>query len=910
VRMIRLKRDKHSLKFDVFPFILLFSFLFLLPCRSIATPIFYTNASSIFNKITITIQDAQTDEAIIGANIYTEDFSFTATTDFDGQAILEGLTYREEVVITYIGYKSLKLPMYQIRRMKGLIKMEVDAVELEGVEVIGRRDDKIEDIPYQIDKIASKEIAFSNAQTSADLLEKSGGLFVQKSQMGGGSPIIRGFEANRVLLVIDGVRMNNAIYRSGHLQNAITVDPAMLEQVEVIYGPGSLIYGSDALGGVVHYRTKDPKLAEPDDKTQVSEANAYVRYAYANGEKAIHVDFNQGAKKWGSFSSFSYVDYDNLIAGGVRPEAYPKFGLQQNYGTLLDDNSIGERRENIANPNKQWGTQYTQIDFLQKIKFQASKDLSFVANLQYSSSSNVPRYDNLVDTLGSAQELKWIDWYYGPQQRILTSLKTSINNKSFFDKGTIIAAFQRIDEDQYQRKWGKTWRNATETDVYVFSVTADFDKFIDEQQNITLSYGVDWNKNIVDSWAYDKNVRNQDILLEGSDIITRYPSAGSTMDSYGAYTNLKWKSDNKRLSAEGGLRYSYVKLGAKFGKTDPIVWPQNYIDGIFLKNGALTYGGGMTYKTENKWQFRALAGTAFRSPNIDDFAKIREKNGFVTVPNPNLTPEKAFTVEGTISKEFGGIEIDQQIRKSTGVSLKLSATVFNTQLRDALIRKNFVLPDGSNTLIKDNELLEIQANVNAENAQVYGVSGNMSFNIADKWKLESNINLTKGKSEFKDNIEGVLIDTIVPFAHIPPLYGRTSLSYQADKFKLAAVVRYNGRKRPNDYSISSVRITNLSTLEFEREGTSDNLEYSPYGYIDANGDPCVATGSRGESLCSEGYAGSLAWMTYNFYGDYQLNERFSINFAVENILDLHYRPFSSGVSAAGRNFIFGIRGKF
>ena len=908
--MIRLNRDKHSLKFGVLPFILLFSVLFLLPCRSIATPVFHTNTSLIFNKITITIQDAQTNEAIIGANIYTEDYTFSTTTDFDGKAVLEGLTYREELTISYIGYKPLKLPMYQIRRMKGLIKMEIDAVELEGVEVVGRRDDKIEDIPYQIDKIASKEIAFSNAQTAADLLEKSGGLFVQKSQMGGGSPIIRGFEANRVLLVIDGVRMNNAIYRSGHLQNAITVDPAMLEQAEVIYGPGSLTYGSDALGGVVHYRTKDPKLAGPKDKTQVSEANAYVRYAYANGEKAVHVDFNQGAKKWGSFSSFSFVDYDNLIAGGVRPEAYPKFGLQQNYGTLLDDNSIGERRGNKANPNKQWGTQYAQIDFLQKIKFQASEDLSFVANLQYSSSSNVPRYDNLVDTLGSAEELKWIDWYYGPQQRILTSLKTSINNKSFFDKGTIIAAFQRIDEDQYQRKWGKTWRNATETDVYVFSVTADFDKFLDAQQNITLSYGVDWNKNNVHSSAYDKNVRNQDVRVEGSDIITRYPSSGSTMDSYGAYTNLKWKSENRRLSAEGGLRYSYVKLGAKFGETDPIVWPQNYIDGIFLKNAALTYGGGLTYNTENKWQFRALAGTAFRSPNIDDFAKIREKNGFVTVPNPNLTPEKAFTVEGTISKEFGGIEIDQQIKKSTGVSLKVSATVFNTQLQDALVRKNFVLPDGSNTLIKDNEVLEIQSNVNAENAQVYGVSGNMSFNIADKWKLESNINLTKGKSEFKDDIEGVLIDTIVPFAHIPPLYGRTSLSYQGNKFKLAAVVRYNGRKRPNDYAISSVRVPNSGVLEFQRVGTSDNIEYSPYGYIDVNGDPCVATEARGNAHCSEGYAGSLAWMTYNFYGDYHLTEKFSINFAVENILDLHYRPFSSGVSAAGRNFIFGIRGKF
>ena len=908
--MIRLNRDKHPLKFDVLPFILLFFVLFLLPCRSTAIPLSYTKTSLSFNKIIVTLKDAQTDEPIIGANIFTEDFSFSTTSDFDGKAVLEGLTYREEVIIRYIGYKTLKLPMYQIRRMKGLIKLEVDAIQLDGVEIIGRRDDKIEDIPYQIDKIASKEIAFSNAQTAADLLEKNGDLFVQKSQMGGGSPIIRGFEANRVLLVVDGVRMNNAIYRSGHLQNAITIDPAMLEQAEVIYGPGSLTYGSDALGGVVHYRTKDPKLAGPDDKTQISETNAYVRYAYANSEKAIHVDFNQGAKKWGSFSSFSYVDYANLIAGGVRPEAYPNFGLQQNYGTLLQDNSIGERRGNIANPNKQWGTQYDQIDFLQKVKFQASEDLSFVANLQYSSSSNVPRYDNLVDTLGSSEELKWIDWYYGPQQRILTSLKTSIQNKSFFDKATIIAAFQRVDEDQYKRKWGKTWRNATETDVYVFSVTADFDKFLDEKQQITLAYGVDWSKNIVDSWAYDKNVRNQDIRLEGSDIISRYPSQGSTMDSYGAYTNLKWKSDNKRLSAEGGLRYSYVTLGANFGKTDPIVWPQNYIDGIFLKNGALTYGGGLNYNTENKWQFRALAGTAFRSPNIDDFAKIREKNGFITVPNPNLTPEKAFTVEATVSKEFGGVEIDQQIKESKGVSLRLSATAFHTRLRDALIRKNFALPDGSNTLVKDNEMLEIQANVNAENAQVYGVSGNMFINIADKWKLESSINITKGKSEFKDNIEGILIDTIVPFAHIPPLYGRTSLSYQADKFKLAAVVRYNGRKRPNDYAISAVRLTGSRELEFQREGTSDNLEYSPYGYIDANGDPCVATEARGESLCSQGYAGSLAWMTYNFYGDYHLTEKFSINFAVENIFDLHYRPFSSGVSAAGRNFIIGIRGKF
>ena len=72
--------------------------------------------------------------------------------------------------------------------------------------------------------------------------------------------MLRGFEANRVLLVVDGVRMNNAIYRSGHLQNAITIDPNVLERVEVIFGSSSVGYGSDALGGVVHYYTKTPKL--------------------------------------------------------------------------------------------------------------------------------------------------------------------------------------------------------------------------------------------------------------------------------------------------------------------------------------------------------------------------------------------------------------------------------------------------------------------------------------------------------------------------------------------------------------------------------------------------------------------------------------------------------------------------
>jgi hemoglobin/transferrin/lactoferrin receptor protein len=96
--------------------------------------------------------------------------------------------------------------------------------------------------------------------TTADILTASGQVFVQKSQQGGGSPVIRGFEASRILILVDGVRMNSAIFRSGHLQNIITVDNMSLDRVEVNYGPSSTMYGSDALGGVINLFTKAPQL--------------------------------------------------------------------------------------------------------------------------------------------------------------------------------------------------------------------------------------------------------------------------------------------------------------------------------------------------------------------------------------------------------------------------------------------------------------------------------------------------------------------------------------------------------------------------------------------------------------------------------------------------------------------------
>jgi len=187
--------------------------------------------------------------------------------------------------------------------------------EMETIVISGSKfAEKKKNIIQKIDIITLKDIKKANAQNMGDLLMSTGNVFVQKSQQGGSSPVIRGFEASRVLLVVDGVRMNNAIYRSGHLQNIITVDQNMLERVEVLQGPSSTLYGSDALGGAVHMITRDPKLSVDGKKINLA-SNALTRYSSVNNEKTIHADFNVGGKKWGSLTSITYGDFGDMRMG-------------------------------------------------------------------------------------------------------------------------------------------------------------------------------------------------------------------------------------------------------------------------------------------------------------------------------------------------------------------------------------------------------------------------------------------------------------------------------------------------------------------------------------------------------------------------------------------------------------------
>ncbi len=709
--------------------------------------------------------------------------------------------------------------------------------DLEMVEIIGRTDLTERMIPYQVQRLAESEITFQQSPNAADALAATPGVFVQKSQMGGGSPIIRGFEANRVLLVVDGVRMNNIIYRSGHLQNAITVDAQSLEQMEVIFGPGSLMYGSDALGGVVHFRTKSPKVGVEKGTLDL---NASMRYASASRQKTAHVDFGVGGKGFGYWGGLTFSDFGDLRTGRRYSEKYPEYGKRLFY---VDTEGTVDRVLENDQTNLQIGTGYQQFDMIHKLKWAPSLYSNHTLNFQLSTSSDIPRYDQLTDVGGNPSDLTYAEWYYGPQDRLLLSSRHQFLRKtSFYDKSLVIASYQKVGEDRINRRFGSDRRSFQLEEVDVLSLTVDLNKQI--APSIYLSYGGSYDWNDLNSQAY---AENRAVTIQYDDELTRYPDNDANMQSGGIYANGR-ASVSEQWTIHGGVRLSHVITRIQYNR-GLVDWPERFITGINNPNTALTWGLGVDFRPSEAWQIKGQLGSAFRAPNVDDLAKIRIKGGSASVPNPDLKPEHA--IQSEVSLAYHSSQPNGQ--------LSFQVTGFYTQLEDAIVQMPYPLPNGDSMLLHDGESFSTVGNLNAEKGKMWGFMLQAMVPLARHLKAAASFNVIKGKTF---DLEG----TSTPMAHLPPTYGQVLLTHTKGPIKLEGIVRFNGAKKLEDYSNNS----------------ADNIE--------------KATPE-----------GTLAWTTYNVYGAYDFNETFSVQLAVENILDIHYRPFASGVSAPGRNISVSLR---
>jgi hemoglobin/transferrin/lactoferrin receptor protein len=777
----------------------------------------------------IKVYNKETKTPVEQVFIYNKTKTITATSDSNGVVNITSFSKKDTLIFSHAGYSTF---MIQKINIGNTIYLNQESITIDAFEIIAKEDkEKALEITSKIDRIDAKTVQFYNPQTSADLLELSGNVYIQKSQMGGGSPIIRGFEANRVLLVVDGVRMNNAIYRSGHLQNAITIDNSILEKTDIIYGPNSVVYGSDAIGGVVHYETKAPLFRKEGDTINNNTADAYVRYATANKEKTFHFDFNIGLKKIAAVTSVTFSEFDDLRMGEVINKDYPDYGIVKYYADRINNRDTMLRK---SDPYKQTGTGYSQTDVLEKISFKVSDKFLLTLNTQYSTSSDVPRYDQLSD-FKSNGELKWAEWYYGPQNRLLSSLNAHLlTTNKWFDKVDVLTHFQKIDEDRIERKFGNDTRTTREEDVNVFGINIDFVK--DNNHKSQWYYGVEAIHNIVTSGAF-----SEDIVTGNKTIAsTRYPDNGSTLSNGGVYISFKNKFSEK-ASYSLGARYSFAALTANFSDTSFVNLPFNEITN---NNGAATGNAGIAYHPNEKFKLQAAISTGFRSPNIDDVGKVFAKDDYVMIPNNQLKPEYAYNGELGLTKSFGDNK-----------DLVINIVGYYTLLKNAIVRDFYSL-NNQDSLTYDGETLKIQTNVNAEEAVVYGTSASIFAKLNKEFSIKSSFSYTLGENTTLG----------VPLAHIPPFYGRTDLIVNSDPLTVAVYAKYQGWKWIN--------------------------EYSPFG--EDNEDKATINGTP-------------SWLTFNIRAMMRIGKSYTIQAALENMLDVHYRTFASGVSGAGRNFIFTIR---
>lgn len=688
-------------------------------------------------------------------------------------------------------------------------------------------------VPSKIITISPREVSLQNPQTAADLLGISGKVYIQKSQQGGGSPMIRGFATNRLLYTVDGVRMNTAIFRAGNIQNVINLDPFATESTEVFFGPGSVIYGSDAIGGVMSFQTLTPQFSS-GDRTNIT-GKFSTRYSSVNKENTGHFDVNLGWKKWALVTSISSWYYDHLKQGSHGPKDYVKpYYVQRQNGV---DQVITQ-----DDPLLQIPSAYSQMNLMQKVRFKPNESWDFQYGFHYSETSPYGRYDrhNRVRN-GTA---RYAEWNYGPQKWMMNNLNINhIDSNSVYDQLSIRLAQQSFAESRIDRSLNNNERNTQTEEVEAYSVNLDFVKSM--RGNHRLFYGLEYVFNDVNSTGMLTDISTSQDATGPS----RYPQ--SNWSSLAAYLNDEFRvSDHFTLQA--GVRFNQYKIDADFNNNLSF-YPFPFATAS-LNNSAITGSIGGVLHMSDSWTLSANYSTAFRSPNIDDLGKVFDSEpGAVTVPNPDLKAEYAHN-------------FDLGFVKVLGDRVKLDVTGYYTNLQNALVRRNFSL-NGQEMIMYDGQLSQVQAIQNAAVANVHGIQAGLEIKLPGGFAFNTDLNYQEGEEELDDG-------TTSASRHAAPFFGVTRLGFLSDRFSLTLYTNYQGERKFEDLPQEEQSKDEIYAKD------KDGNNYAP------------------------------AWYTLNLKGSYQLNGAFTLSAGLENITDQRYRPYSSGISAPGRNFILSLTARF
>lgn len=495
-----------------------------------------------------------------------------------------------------------------------------------------------------------------------------------------------------------------------------------------------------------------------------------------------------------------------------------------------------------AQSRKQIGTGYHQVNLMQKIRLQTSKNSTLDYGFHYATTSDIPRYDRLIEKRDG--KLRFARWDYGPQRWMLQQLSWNLNAPTrAWDQLKVISAYQFFEESRIDRRVGNNTEFRRTEKVHAYSLNVDVLKTF--RSTHFFNYGIEAVVNSVLS----NGIATDMSTGKKSPASSRYPQA--TWASWALYGNY-----NTTLSPEwkmqAAMRYNLNSVSSDFLKNlDFYPVP---VTSFKDRYPSLTGNLGFVYQPNPSFSISPQLATGFRAPNVDDLGKIFDSQpGIVLVPNPTLLPEYAYNAELNLNKQLGG-------------KIKIDLTGYYTLLDRAMVLRPSTL-NGQNQLIYDGELSNVFSLQNAAFAKIKGIQVGFEIALSKNMLLTSRYNWQKGLEELDDK-------TTSPSRHAAPAFGLTKIRYQSKRVSLELSSQYS------------------AAMPFEKMPQEEITKQTIYA-SDLNGNPY-----------------SPSWLIFNLSTRYDLNPHFQINAGIENIGNLQYRGYSSGIVSPGRNFQLSLKGSF
>ncbi len=465
-----------------------------------------------------------------------------------------------------------------------------EQVNVESVVVIAsRKAQAVENLSTAVSVVTRSEILQKDLTLLPDLLREEAGVYIQQTTPGQGIPIIRGLKGSENVHLIDGMRLNTAFFRNSPNQYLALVDPFMTEQIEVIRGPASVLYGGDALGGVLNVITRSPSFIGSEWQL---EGEMFISYDSADDKTLSHVALDMGNDKVATTFGLSYQDIGSRKIGGGDEIPF---------------------------------TNYSSRAFNNKWIFNLSEDKTVKFDMQFLNQPSTPRVDDLVTGFGQTEPDSSL-FLFAPNERQFVHL--SYNDQlptSWYDTSDYHLAWQQIKDHRIQSDFDSEDINTEQNESSLLSFQSTFNKKFNSQFDVV--YGLDYYHDTISS-ARQRESDGVQIIRE-----SRFPD-DSTMRHLGLFADVTTYFDRQDITV--GFRYSDYRIDLNSAQ----------IANDTLNLDDLTWHAGWLYHVDDDNKLFVNLGRGFRPPNIFDLGQVgpRPGNRF-NIINTDIGPETVHTLD-------------------------------------------------------------------------------------------------------------------------------------------------------------------------------------------------------------------------------------------------------------------------